>query len=154
MDRAAIDYHSIRLRLGSIAKNRAAGGDGKGERPKHPRARANCRNAPLAKTVNRRSREIKQMGRSHDISRLVSNSPIAVSQQSERGRKKPPLSADANVQLTSCNQCDCNMWSIQRQEQKEDNVTVMRLFSFNQQYLISKPWEMLMHHILLDTWKL
>lgn len=58
LNSATIDYHSIRLRLGSTASGRdAAGGEKRGVNPKHPRAASNRRNAPKAKMVNQRLKD-------------------------------------------------------------------------------------------------
>lgn len=75
---ATIDYHSIRLRLGSTASGRDAGEE---KVPKH--SIANRRNAPKAKMETRDWKII--YGRFLSISTLAENCLITVSQQEEKG---------------------------------------------------------------------
>lgn len=94
---ATIDYHSIRLRLGSTASGRDAGEE---KVPKH--SIANRRNAPKAKMVNQRLKDnLGQISEHQYSGRKLSN-------YSKPARRKGGWSfhicADEGVRLTTCNQ--------------------------------------------------
>lgn len=85
LNSATMDYHSIRLRLGSTSQRERCSGRGEWRvNPKHPQAAANRRNAPKAKMVNQRLKDNSGQISEHQYSgRKLSNYSKAAKRKGE-----------------------------------------------------------------------